>query len=287
MMDRRAPALAAARAGRAMRRNDARARSHPAYWAFVDAPVVGYRAGAVPAHALPRPRRRRWLIRRRWMRFSTGRASPPSSSPRRCSCWRSPRILVGAYDCCSSSSPAGAPSGRRLRSHWSRPARSPLRCCSHSLPDRKLCTDDATNRSRPCRRGCERAVYPRAQDAAAGCQARLRRAGRARDRHARRSRFSASWYATSPSPSRRTTCCARTRAFQSTTSPSAALSSSTASRSRLRSGSGCERATRELSVALVGRASVDAPQRAHVVRRRHSGHPRRFLATRSTVCGSR
>jgi len=34
-MDRRAPALATARAGRAMRRNDARARSHPAYWAFL------------------------------------------------------------------------------------------------------------------------------------------------------------------------------------------------------------------------------------------------------------
>ena len=50
---------------------------------------------------------------------------------------------------------------------------------------------------------------------------------------------------------------------------------------------GCERATRELSVALVGRASVDAAQRAHVVRRRHPGHSRRFLATRSTACGSR
>ena len=34
MMDRRAPALAAQLAGRA-RRNDARARSHPGYWAFL------------------------------------------------------------------------------------------------------------------------------------------------------------------------------------------------------------------------------------------------------------
>jgi fumarate hydratase subunit alpha/L(+)-tartrate dehydratase alpha subunit len=32
-----------------------------------------------------------------------------------------------------------------------------------------------------------------------------------------------------------------------------------------------------LSVALVGRASVDAPQRAHVVRRRHPGHSLRLL----------
>jgi fumarate reductase subunit D len=35
MTDRDASALAAARSGRAMRRNDARARSHAAYWAFL------------------------------------------------------------------------------------------------------------------------------------------------------------------------------------------------------------------------------------------------------------
>ena len=50
---------------------------------------------------------------------------------------------------------------------------------------------------------------------------------------------------------------------------------------------GCERATRETPAALVDRASADAQERAHVLRHRRAGDPRRFLRRVRRVCGSR
>ena len=95
-------------------------------------------------------------------------------------------------------------------------------------------------------RGAEQdALYPRAQAAAARHQAGLRAAADARKPTPPARPSSAPWSRTSRSPSAPRTCSARTPAFRSTTSSSAATSSSTAPRMKEAIRRGCERATKE------------------------------------------